>query len=110
MIEKIKAVSPEREKQIMRRHGLMPGRKVKIISYSNTRNEGWSSSVHKKIVGKVATIIAVHENVIDAINIKVLSGPDDSVNTHMHYKDLELLPIPRRKNIKQMFDISTLDV
>lgn len=108
----IKRLDPDREEQVMRVHKMMPGRKILVKSDTFTRNQGWGSGVHKRLVGKTGVIVEVHCSVIEAINIHVVVDEDenDYSITHMHYKDLELLPMPKRKNVKQMFDVSTLDV
>jgi len=75
-----------RNEEILKVHHFLPRRPVKIISYEETRNQGWTSGRPTSLVGKSGVITRVHDRVIEAVEVKV-----DEETKFWHYKDLELI-------------------
>jgi len=81
-----------RQTEILRIHPFLPNRRVKIVAYKATREQGWTSGRPSSLVGKEGKVTRVHERVTEAVEVSI-----DGDTKFWHFADLELLepdPLP----------------
>lgn len=97
----------ERQEKILRIHHFLPGRSVRLTSTDRTRSQGWTSGAVSSFIGQEGKVTEVHENVLEAVKVKMNKSGDER---YWHHGDLKLI-IPKEKKVKPvMFDPCVLDV
>ena len=96
----------ERREKILEIHECLPTRKVILKSGNHTKAERWTSKDFESLVGKPGVVIAVHENVLEAVKVNINDGEDIRF---WHFKDLEL-QIENSDPVIVHFDPAFIDV
>lgn len=101
-------LSTKERERILKIHHFLPGRRAKLISTSITRSNGWCQGNTKELVGQSGKVIAIHENVNEAVRVEL--HPSGDIR-YWHHEDLELIMPKDDSDLKPVFfDTSVLDV
>ena len=100
--------STDRQQKILMIHHFLPNRSIRLISTKSTKGQGWISGNFNHLIGEEGTVVAVHENVLEAVKVYLKKSGDERF---WHFEDLELLAPEKEEKIDPvMFDPCVLDV